>query len=269
MNVENLSQAGPEYCRALAELLWQLADDDLVVAYRASEWLGLAPHVEEDVAFSSIAQDEMGHAAMYFELLEQMGEGSRDDLSHLRTVSERRNAVLLEEPNGSGSYLHAPHFDWAFTIVRHYYYDVWESLRLRQLLNASYGPLVAVAQKALREEAYHLAHQELWIRKMANHSDQTRRRLMTALSYASAMAGDLIYVERWQDVWMSSGILPSADRLPAWWQTQVGQFLNGLGLELPAIGMGPNGRLGDHSPHLAELLATLSEVYRMEPGAAW
>jgi len=269
MNVEDLSHADSEYYQALRELLWQLADDDLIVAYRASEWLGLAPHVEEDVAFSSIAQDEMGHAAMYFELLEQMGEGSRDDLSHLRAVGARRNAVLLEEPNGQGSYLREPHFDWAFTVVRHYFYDVWESLRLRHLIESSYLPLVEVAQKAIREEVYHLAHQELWLRKMADFNDDTRARLNDALNHAAALSQDLVYVEPWQDIWMRTGILPQAEALPELWRQQVGRFLDALGVRLPSLGMRANGRLGEHSPYLSELLATLSEVYRTEPGAAW
>ena len=83
-------------------LLYQLADDELVVGHRDSEWLGLAPHIEEDVAFSSIAQDEVGHATLYYRLLEELGEGRADDLAFLRPAAQRRNAVLLERPTGRG-----------------------------------------------------------------------------------------------------------------------------------------------------------------------
>ena len=81
--------------RPVVALLLQLADDDLVVAHRASEWLGLAPHLEEDVAFASIAQDEMGHAATYYRLLEDLGCGPSDHLAHLRSAKERRNSRLM------------------------------------------------------------------------------------------------------------------------------------------------------------------------------
>ena len=73
-----------ELISAVKELLFQLADDDFYYSYRGSEWLGLAPHIEEDVAFSSITQDTMGHAAMYYQLIRRIGEGDADALAHLR-----------------------------------------------------------------------------------------------------------------------------------------------------------------------------------------
>ena len=71
----------PEYKKALIELLFQLADDDFLFAYRGSEWLGLAPHIEEDVASSSISQDSMGHVAIFYKLLEELGAGKADGFS--------------------------------------------------------------------------------------------------------------------------------------------------------------------------------------------
>lgn len=269
MQIEAGAPMADRYYQALRELLWQLADDDLVVAHRASEWLGLASHVEADVAFSSIAQDEMGHAAMYFELLEALGEGSRDDLAHLRSASDRRNARLLEEPNGIGSYLLNPHFDWAFTIVRHYLYDVWETVRLESLVHSSYVPLAEVATKAIREEAYHLAHQELWMRRLASHNTDTRDRLQRALVYAGSMAGDLADVSDFQEIWSELAILPQASALPGRWHQRTQGFITELGLAYPDIECREHGRRGEHSQHLGPLLNTLSEVYRSDPAAKW
>ena len=79
-----------DYKEALTSLLFQLADDDFLYSFRGSEWLGLAPHIEEDVATSSISQDSMGHAAMYYKLLEELGAGNADDLAHLRPAAERK-----------------------------------------------------------------------------------------------------------------------------------------------------------------------------------
>lgn len=258
------------YRDALVTLLWQLADDDLVLAFRDSEWLGLAPHIEEDVAFSSIGQDEMGHAAAYYGLLADLGLGTADDLAQLRPTGERRNAVLLERPNGSGTYLESPHFDWAFTVVRHYLYDVFEILRLERLAASGYRPLAEVAAKALAEKAYHLAHQELWIRRMAERRGPTRQRLAVALERAGSDGGDLPYVEPWAEMWETTGILPDSGSLPDAWRDRVSSRLEPLGLRLPAAAAGDlNGRLGRHSPDLDALLETLSAVYRLDPGAAW
>ena len=84
---------------AITSLLFQLADDDFMYAYRGSEWLGLAPHIEADIAFSSISQDSMGHAAMYYTLLENLGVGNANDLAHFRKASDRRNSILTERVN--------------------------------------------------------------------------------------------------------------------------------------------------------------------------
>ena len=81
----------PEFTKAVTTLLYQLADDDYLISYRGSEWLGLAPHIEEDVAFSSITQDTMGHAKLYYTLLEELGEGKSDSLAQIRPAEERCN----------------------------------------------------------------------------------------------------------------------------------------------------------------------------------
>ena len=87
-----------------------------------SEWLGLAPHIEEDVASSSISQDSMGHAAMYYKLLEELGAGNADDLAHARPAEERKNSILAERVNGQGYYMETPEYDWAYAVVRNYLY---------------------------------------------------------------------------------------------------------------------------------------------------
>lgn len=259
----------PAYRDALVMLLWQLADDDLVISFRDSEWLGLAPHIEEDVAFSSIGQDEMGHAAAYYRLLAELGLGNADDLAQLRPPSARRNAILLERPNGPGTYLVAPHFDWAFTIVRHFLHDVCEVLRLERLEGSSYRPLAEIAEKAAAEKAYHLAHQRLWIRRMAERGGETRSRLEAALAKAGADTGDLCFTDPWAEVWEATGILPGARTLADAWRDRVATDLVALDLVLSDPVGDLNGRLGRHSPDLESLLETLSAVYRLDPRATW
>src|SRR6266705_2351689 len=51
-----------------AQRLLEIADDELILGWRDSEWTGIAPFLEEDVAFSSIAQNEIGHARALYEL---------------------------------------------------------------------------------------------------------------------------------------------------------------------------------------------------------
>ncbi|RSL29444.1 phenylacetate-CoA oxygenase subunit PaaI, partial [Salibacterium salarium] len=145
----------PGYSDTLKELLYQLADDDFIVSFRGSEWLGLAPHIEEDVSFSSITQNTMGHAVMFYQLLEELGEKDTDVLAHERKAEERRNAVYLEKKNGEGTYLEEPHYDWALTVIRHFLYETWKKIRLEAITKSSYEPLALTAQKVLMEQTYH------------------------------------------------------------------------------------------------------------------
>jgi len=125
------------------ELLLGLADDELVVGWRDSEWTGIAPMLEEDVAFSSIAQNEIGHARAVYELLTD----DADALAFDRTPDEYRCAPLVE--------LHLP--DWAHTIARRWLYEVADEIRITALMET-----VPVAAKINREEAYHRMHAEMW-----------------------------------------------------------------------------------------------------------
>ena len=261
-------EVAPETREALVDLLFQLADDDLLVAFHGSEWLGLAPHVEEDVALSSLAQDEMGHAAMYFGLLEDLGVGSRDDLAHLRPPATRRNAILSELKNGPRRYMENPHYDWAFTIARAYCYDVMEGLRLERLQASSYQPLREVAQKIQGEEKYHRMHHEIWIRRMALDSE-AKSRLQTAFNRVAAVAGDLGSTGQYTTELETTGLLPEASSLSKAWQAHVAEFLLAHGLTWPGATESRAGRTGEHTRDLEAALDTLSEVYRSDPSARW
>lgn len=259
----------PAYRDAVTVLLWQLADDDLLIAHRASEWLGLAPHIEEDVAFSSIAQDEMGHAATYFRMLAELGLGDADEIAHRRTVTERRNSVLVELPNGTGSYLHDPHFDWAFTIARHYFYDTFEMLRLRRLTHSAFAPLAAAAAKIVREEHYHRAHLETWMHRLAGHSEGSRAALARGMTQAAQAAGDLWFTAPWRERWDEFGIYPDCASVADEWRSILKTLLEPHGLAVPQTSVLRQGRLGEHTEHLDGAIQTLSAVYALDPAARW
>ncbi|ANB61503.1 phenylacetic acid catabolic family protein [Anoxybacillus amylolyticus] len=261
----------PEYKAALVELLFQLADDDFIVAYRGSEWLGLAPHIEEDVAFSSITQDTMGHAAMYYQLLEDIGIGRADDLAHRRTAAERRNAILLEEVNGLGHYLHEPQYDWAFAVVRNYFYAQAKKVRIDSLKNCSYEPLSQVAVKVNMELYYHLMHWKTWFVQLVNAGGEARERMKKAIEKVfDDFAGVFSLGEKGEKM-VECGLIDSEEVLKARWLQITKPVFEQTNLELPSefpMKRG-NGRNGEHTPDLVEALAILSEVYRLDPLAIW
>jgi ring-1,2-phenylacetyl-CoA epoxidase subunit PaaC len=130
------------------ELLLGLADDELIIGWRDSEWTGIAPMLEEDVAFSSIAQNEIGHARAVYQLLAD----DADALAFDRSLDEYRCAPLVE----------LRLLDWAHTIARRWLYEEADRVRI-EALTADADPEVAgLAAKIGREEAYHRMHAELW-----------------------------------------------------------------------------------------------------------
>src|SRR5215831_6622319 len=90
------SALSTQHSEALAELLLTLADDEFVLGFWDSEWTGIAPMLEEDVAFSSLAQDEIGHARVYYELLAALTGDTADRIAFGRQPEEYRHARLLD-----------------------------------------------------------------------------------------------------------------------------------------------------------------------------
>ncbi len=133
------------------QALLGLADDELVLGWRDSEWTGIAPMLEEDVAFSSIAQNEIGHARAVYELLVG-ADGDADALAFDRKPEEYRCAPLVE--------LHL--LEWAHTIARRWLYEVADEIRITALKDDSDSAVAGLAAKIDREEAYHRMHAEMW-----------------------------------------------------------------------------------------------------------
>jgi len=260
-----------EYKSALTELLFQLADDDFILAYRGSEWLGLAPHIEEDVAYSSISQDTMGHAAMFYQLLEDLQIGKVDDLAHVREASERKNAVLLEMVNGPGTYLVEPQYDWAFAVVRNFFYTSVKKIRIESMKNSSYQPLSEVAVKVNMELYYHLLHWKTWFIQLTTASEEARGKMLNATNRVFEELGGLLTLGQKNEAISSFQLIDDEETLKQRWIQMVKPIFESISLNIPEkFGMKHgNGRSGEHTEDLQKALQTLSEVYLVDPAASW
>jgi ring-1,2-phenylacetyl-CoA epoxidase subunit PaaC len=158
-----------------AQLL-AIADDELVLGWRDSEWTGIAPVLEEDVAFSSIAQNEIGHARAIYQLL--AGDGDADALAFDRAPAEYRCSPLVE-------LRFVP--DWARTIARRVLYEAADELRLGGLKRSQDEAVAGLAAKIDREEAYHRMHAELWLDRLRDEP-RFREALDELWPYAVAMS---------------------------------------------------------------------------------
>ena len=145
-----MSERAPQ---SRSERLLELADDELILGWRNSEWTGIAPFLEEDVAFSSIAQNEIGHARALYELAARDLGTDADSLAFDRSPAEYRCAPLVQLRLVE---------DWAATIARHYLYETADRIRLEDLQASDDAEVAGLAAKMDREEVYHRMHAQMW-----------------------------------------------------------------------------------------------------------
>jgi ring-1,2-phenylacetyl-CoA epoxidase subunit PaaC len=155
----------------LDELLLTMADDEFVIGFSDSEWTGIAPLLEEDVAMSSLSQDELGHAAALYSLLADLTGSDPDAIAYDRQPDEYRHARLLDHGRG----------DWAMTIARRYLYETADAVRLEALADGTWSPLADLVAKLRREERYHEMHVGTWLERLARADGEPRERLIAAL----------------------------------------------------------------------------------------
>jgi len=218
------------------ELLLSLADDELILGWRNSEWTGIAPFLEEDVAFSSIAQNEIGHARALYELAAAELGTTADELAFDRAPEEYRSAPLVE----------LRRLEWARTIARHWLYETADEIRLGALKDSDDDAIAGLAAKMDREETYHRIHADMWVDRLLA-APEGRERLNEAVD------------ELWP---YALGVL-DAELRPAL-RAKVEER---LGRALPEVEAVPRGV---HEAELAALWEEMTTVRRSAPaGARW
>jgi ring-1,2-phenylacetyl-CoA epoxidase subunit PaaC len=245
--------------QTLYQKLLAMADDELVLAHRNSEWTGHAPILEEDIAFSNIAQDELGHAGIFYGLVNAISGEEPDQLVFFRETADFRNIQLVELPKG----------DWAFSMVRQYLFDAFEMVRASQLLDSSYQPLAEAVAKIRQEELYHYRHTSQWVRRLGLGTEESHGRTQAALDALWPYAFQLFApIENENDL-VTAGYFPNAEALRTGWEVVVLPHLRSAGLQIPAVQNPPSGDRSQHTDHLPLLLAELQSVARSDPEAVW
>jgi ring-1,2-phenylacetyl-CoA epoxidase subunit PaaC len=245
---------------ALTELLRSMADDEFVIGFSDSEWTGIAPLLEEDVAMSSLAQDELGHAAALYGLLGELTGEDPDAIAYDRQPDAYRHCRLLDHGRG----------DWAMAIARRYLYDTADGVRLDALLDGAWAPLAELTGKLVREERYHRMHAAVWLDRLARGGHEPRSRLLAALITLGPDAATVFAPLPDEPALIDGGILdaPMAE-LDRRWRDAIEPTMTNLGLPTPPPARHPErGRL-DHGDAFAWLWGEFNTVRQAEPGATW
>jgi ring-1,2-phenylacetyl-CoA epoxidase subunit PaaC len=243
--------------QALIAKLTALADDELILAHRNSEWTGHGPILEEDIALANIAQDELGHASIWLNLRSALDGSDPDRLAFFRDALEFRNSELVELPRG----------DWAFTMLRQYLFDVYEALWLSAAKNSTYPPLAQAVAKILREERFHLQHTQAWVERLGLGTEESHRRMQEALDMQWGYAQQLFVPLADEQLLVAEGIVPDLAEVKKAWLLHTTQHLQNSGLKLPLqMGYQPTTR-ETHTEHLWSLLAEMQSTARWDPEA--
>lgn len=227
---------------ALEKLIWTMADSQMIMGHRMSEWTGLGPVLEEDIAFASLAQDKIGHAlALYTLLQEEMGAQDPDTIAFSRKPAEWMNPILAEIYSK----------DYAFDMVRHFMMDHLMALRVEKLRNSTNTKLAQLAHKFHAEIKYHLMHADIWMKNFGLGTQEGKFRIQSALRQAFEYAENLF--------------IEGEDDLKELWKEKIENLLKEFGFEMPELG--DKGQ--EHTEDLLLLLSEMTEVYNIEPSAQW
>lgn len=244
------------------ELVLALADDELCIGQNLGWWIAVGPFLEEDLALTSISQDELGHARALYGLL-------GDDIDAMAYGREPREYLCAHITE-------LPCHDWAETLVRHFLYDTAESVRWGALADSSWESLGAVARRALAEERSHLRHASGLLDRLLR-TDAGIAHLLPLFDQLAPMASELFEAPSG----CSDGTLVAAGVMTcelgqqlAQWQDIVSEALAQAGYQPQWAVADPEaaplgGRAGRRSPHFAALHAEMVEVLSIDPSARW
>ncbi len=215
-----------------------LGDDALIAAQRLAMWSARAPELEEDVALTNIALDQLGAARLFLSLV-----GDEDELAYLRTDREFRNVLLVELPER----------DFAVLVAKLLFLSAFQVLNYERLRDGTDQRLGEIAAKTVKESAYHLDHATQWTLRLGDGTELSHQRMQAAVD----------------DVWPYT-LFEDVPALREPWLSTVDSVLTGATVRRPADAWVPTGgRQGRHTEALSYLLAEMQVLHRAHPGARW
>jgi ring-1,2-phenylacetyl-CoA epoxidase subunit PaaC len=240
-----------------------LGDNALILGQRLGEWCGHAHQLESDIALTNVALDQIGQAR---NLLTRAGivEGkgrSEDDLAFFRNEMEFRNNLLVEQDNG----------DFAQTIVRQYFFDVFQYHLYTALSKSTDEFLRGFAVKSLKEVTYHRKLSGDWMVRLGDGTEESHNRMQEAVDILWPFTGELFEMTNADEVLIREKVVPDLKNIKSKWQKEVESTLEEATLRIPdTMGyMASGSRVGHHTEYLGYILAEMQALPRSMPEAKW
>lgn len=251
----------------LFEYLLRLGDNALILSQRLGEWCGHGPALEEDIAMTNVALDLLGEARMWLSYAgerEQLGR-DEDALAFHRDSAGFRNVLLVEQPNGAGRAL-----DFGDTMARQFLFDAWHYLLLQALADSREHRVRGIAQKVVKETAYHLRRSSDWIVRLGDGTAESHRRIQSSIDGLWMYTGELFETDVIDEgaILEAVGCDPGALAEP--WNAIVRRVFSEATLRIPSVEwMQSGGKRGLHTEALSYMLAEMQYLPKTYPGTRW
>ena len=233
-----------------------------MLGHRLSEWCGHGPILEEDIALANISLDLIGQATLYLRLsgdIEGMGR-NEDALAYFREAVDFRNVQMVELPKG----------DFAFTILRQFFFDAYNYHLSELLQKTSRTELAGIAAKGYKEARYHLRHSSEWVQRLGDGTEESHARAQKAVNDLWRFTGEMFMSDEVDQRLKASGVAADLVAVKEKWITIVSDVLARATLSLPTEAfMLSGGRQGRHTEYLGHMLSEMQIVARSHPGVEW
>lgn len=238
------------------------ADNAMILCQRLCQWVAKSPELEEDIALTNIGLDMIGQARSLYQYAATLSEDglTEDDLAFMRDERKWLNFLLVEQPNGN----------FADTIARQYFYDVWHLNFLEQLIHSNDETLSAIANKSIKEAKYHVRHSSSWVKRLGDGTQLSHERMQSGINTLWQFTNEMFVSDDLDKRMLEAGIGVNLELVEQRWIETVSSTLNEATLEIPEETLlMANGRQGIHSEHMGYLLAEMQILPRSMPGCEW
>ncbi len=261
-----------------------LADNSLILGQRNAEWTGHGPVLEQDIAITNISLDLIGQARNFYQyavsVFNKMSESEKqhidkllprpwksfnrpleeDDLAMLRDENQYRNLLICELPKG----------DWAYTTLRQFFFSTYQYFLFQSMVNGPDKELAAIAEKSLKETAYHVRWSGEWVIRLGDGTDESRARILTTLTDVWMFTGEMFEDSDFENEMQSIAIQSNSDDIRKKWKEKINSVFSEAGLELPqAPAFQSGGKHGVHTEYMGYLLSEMQYLQRTFPNATW
>ena len=246
----------------LYQYVLRQADNAMILCQRLCQWVAKGPELEEDIALTNIGLDLIGQARAMYQYAATLSdqEVSEDDLVFMRDERDWTNFLLVEQPNGN----------FADTIARQYFYDVWHYFYLQQLVSSNDETLAAIAAKSAKEVRYHLRHSSSWVKRLGDGTELSHQRMQAAIDEMWLYTPELFAGDDLDQRMLEQGVGVDLAKIKLSWEEHVDDTLQQATLAKPEDAfLMSGGRQGIHSQHMGYLLAEMQILPRSMPGCEW